>query len=119
MHQKDEADTFDRICVFLKDFEVSPQLIYKSICYVVFLHVIRSKEDKHRFQIDDLKYLLIYVAELLGRREFGDSLCQLSKLIRVLQHMELSAGFLKMVQKTQTESSQLISFFKSISLPNR
>ncbi len=43
MHQKSPADTFESFYKFLKDFEISPQLIYKSICYVTFVTLLAKK----------------------------------------------------------------------------
>ncbi len=49
MHQKLPMDTFEKLFIFLKDFELSPQLVYRSIAYAIFVFILRIKEDILKF----------------------------------------------------------------------
>ena len=43
MHQKTPLDTYEQIYIFLKDFELAPQIVYRGLCYAIFLYLLKSK----------------------------------------------------------------------------
>lgn len=68
MHQKDPESTFERVHEFLKDFEISPQLASKSLCFIIFEHILNEKEDTNKFQMEDLKKILIFISEIYYKK---------------------------------------------------
>ena len=66
--------------------------------YLAFFYQIKITQSKS-WGINNLKQLLVCFAELYWRRiEEGDS-SQEVKLTRLLQQMEISEGFKKMIEK--------------------
>jgi hypothetical protein len=111
MHQKSPEQTFEQLHVFLSEFEVSPKLVYKAMTYLIFLYLLRAR-DSHGYDLDDFKKMLIFIAEIYWRRVEGEDRGQEQKITLVLQQMELSTGFKKMVDKTLKETAIMVSFFK-------
>ncbi len=72
MHQKCPSDTFESFYKFLKDFEISPQLIYKSICYVTFITLLMRKTQgsKNQFDIETFIKMVLLLNEIITRKEF-------------------------------------------------
>ena len=68
MHQKLPIDTFEKIFVFLKEFELSPQLVYRSIAYAIFVYILRIKEETLKFTFEDFVDFLIRVSEVGSKR---------------------------------------------------
>lgn len=69
MHQKNPEQTFEHVHVFLTEFEISPKLVYKAMTYLIFFYLLRTKgQNSTRYEVDDFKRLLIYIAEVYWRR---------------------------------------------------
>lgn len=79
---------------------MSPKMIYKALAYLIFFSLLRKKEDSRKYSLDDLKRMLICVAELNWRKTEETEGSQEEKITRLLQYMELSEGFRKMVDQT-------------------
>ena len=82
------------------------------MAYLVFFHLLRHKSDQRKYDINDLKRLIICIAELHWRRTETEVGSQEEKAVRVLQQMEVSTGFQKMVDKSLKENNVVVSFFK-------
>lgn len=67
--------------------------------YLVFFHQLTISHT-NSWGIQEFKKLLICIAELYWRRSEDGPATQEAKLLRLLQHMEVSEGFKKMVDKT-------------------
>lgn len=111
MHQKDPEQTFEQLYIFLTDFEISPKLVYKAMTYLAFYFQVKATQTK-AWSIHNLQQLLVCYAELYWKRVEGVEASQETKVVRLLQHMEISEGFKKMVSQTLKENAITISFFK-------
>ena len=81
MHQKLPIDTFEKIFIFLKEFELSPQLAYRSISYAIFIYILKVKEDILKFTFEDFVDFLIRVAEVGSKRILSEEFSQTNKII--------------------------------------
>jgi hypothetical protein len=107
MHQKNPEQTFEQVHVFLSEFELTPKLIYKAFAYLVFLLISREGG----WGLEQFKRLLVCVAELHWRKNEEEAAAQETKVIRLLQIMEVSQGFRRLAEKTVKEHAVQLSLF--------
>jgi hypothetical protein len=84
---------------FLSDFEVSPKLVYKAMVYLAFFQLLKINNSLS-WGLLDFQKLIIALAELYWRRNDENNVRQEEKVLRLLQHMETSEGFKRMIDKT-------------------
>jgi hypothetical protein len=66
--------------------------------YLAFFQLLKVNGSQS-WGLLDLQKLIVSIAELYWRRSENKNANQLEKLVRLLQHMETSEGFKKMVDK--------------------
>lgn len=115
IHHKNMEQTFQSIHLFLNDFQISPKIICKVTTFLVFFYLFGERKiNPIKCDFEDLKKIIIYIAELNWRRNQNVEVKQEEKLVRILHQMELSTGFKKIVDKTLKENGVSVSFFKKI-----
>ena len=92
-HAKDPYQIFENFSTLLKECELSPQLINKSMTYILYLHLIRNQEDNDVFNYFDFVTALILIAEVSERKVPNESLSDVGRVTKVLERMEISQGF--------------------------
>ena len=67
-HNKDALQLFEYFYNLLKDFEMCPQLISKSMAYVLYISQIRHQNEGQLFSYDDFIRSISLIAEISQRK---------------------------------------------------
>lgn len=83
--------------------------------YIIFLSLVKDKNvgDVCVFTLDDFVKALIVVSEVCARKLAVGELSGSAKMIKMLERMEISAGFDKVSKKIMYETAISPSFLKS------
>lgn len=106
---------FECFANFLKDFEICPHLVSKSLVYIIFLSLVKEKSVSETcvFVLDDFVKALILVSDVCARKLAVGELSGNAKMVKMLERMEISAGFDKVSKKIMYETAISPSFLRS------
>ena len=118
-HSKDILQIFEDFTLFLKDFEICPQLISKSMSFIVFISLVRDEEQASAFNYPDFVRSLLLIAEVSQRKLSLSEKSSSYKITKLLERIEISSGFERLSKKVVCETATTPSILKSFLSANK